>query len=283
MKENQERELDVVQGVVLCTNDYSKFKLLEGNRPILERRKQRIRKSVRSHGQIHIPIIVNEKMEIIDGQGRFEVFKEMGLPIYYVIVNGLKLEDCVALNSVNGIWTLQEYVDCYAMMGNENYIRLNFLIKAHKRIPINAITFAAVGIVPGNTVGTGNADIKGGGIIISDEQFMHAESLLGYAEKFLPSFKTGNRSYLLIASMFCHDVDGVDKERLVEKWDKYGNIKTVNVPAISVRDAIRCLENAYNFKSHAGTTMYFEAEYDKRCRSNSAAYMSRWAAKKKEQ
>ena len=38
-------------------------------------------------GFIKNPIVVNEKMEIIDGQGRFEVCKEKGLPIYYNIVN----------------------------------------------------------------------------------------------------------------------------------------------------------------------------------------------------
>lgn len=271
---------ETVVGYVLQTKDYSMFKLLDGNRPVLERRKARIKKSVTENGQLFSPIIVNEKMEIIDGQGRFEVFKEKKLPINYIMKEGLTLKDCVVFNSTSTSWTTQDYIDSYVAQGNENYIRLNSLVKTHKEAPIGAIVFAAVGISGKAHHGEKN-DIKSGKMIVSEAAFLKADRRLHYAERFLVNFERGdgNKGYLMDAAMFCYDIEGVDRERLVEKWNKYGNIKSVRTPAITIRDAVAALEKAYNFKTQVNNVMYFEAEYDKHCREQNASYASRWAEK----
>lgn len=278
-----ELENDIVVGTVLKTNDYSKFKLLVGNRPVLERRKQRIKKSVLDNGQLFSPIIVNEKMEIIDGQGRFEVFKSMNLPVTYIIQPGLSLHDCVVFNSSSTQWTSQDYIDSYVAQGNENYIRLNSLVKTHKTIPIGSIAFAALGVSGFSRQGDKN-DIRSGKITISESQFIYAENCLGYAERFLGNYEdgSGNRAHFLSAVIFCFGVDGIDREKLVDKWNKYGNIKSVKIPAISIRDAIKWLERAYNFKTPSDSVVYLESAYDKYCREQTASYFSRWQSKRKE-
>ena len=55
---------------VYVTKDYSIFRRLVGNRDIPESRISKIVESIQTIGWIHNPIIVNEKMEVIDGQGR---------------------------------------------------------------------------------------------------------------------------------------------------------------------------------------------------------------------
>lgn len=278
---SQKDKITTIHGTVMKTFDYEKFKILKGNRKVLERRKQKIRKSVIENGQLFFPIIVNERMEIIDGQCRYEVFREMGLPIYYIIQPGLELNECQVFNSTATSWALQDYVDSYAAQGQENYIRLNSLIKSHPNCPIDTITFAAAGIRDAR--GSKEWDIKGGKAPISEQAAEKADKLLTYAERFLPAFSSGNgsKNYLLKAAMFCYGVAGIDRERLVNKWNKYGNIKSVKAPAVSIRDALLVLEKAYNFKSPTDSLMYFMAEYDKYCRSQNAAYATRWAEKLK--
>lgn len=84
---------------IYCTSDYTVFKKLLGNRVVLEQRKNTIKNSIIENGYVRNPIVVNEKMEIIDGQGRFEALKELKLPIEYVIAYGAGQKECIALNA----------------------------------------------------------------------------------------------------------------------------------------------------------------------------------------
>jgi ParB-like chromosome segregation protein Spo0J len=59
------------------TRDYGMFKRLKGNRDITTNRVAIIKASIENIGYISNPIICNENMEIIDGQGRYEACKEL--------------------------------------------------------------------------------------------------------------------------------------------------------------------------------------------------------------
>jgi hypothetical protein len=67
------------------------------------------------------PILVNEKLEVIDGQHRLEAIKQLGLDVYYVKVDGLKLNDVQLLNSVSKNWQPLDYAKAFATLGNVNY------------------------------------------------------------------------------------------------------------------------------------------------------------------
>ena len=70
---------------IYITKDYSIFKKLTGNRSTELERITKICDSIREVGYITSPILVNENMEVIDGQGRLEAFKELGIPVEYII------------------------------------------------------------------------------------------------------------------------------------------------------------------------------------------------------
>ena len=88
--------------VVYEEDDYSVFKRLEGNRTVLSNRLKNLIESFRG-GEILNPIVVNKNMEIIDGQGRFEARRTLGLPIVYVIDPDATIEDCRRINHYNSI------------------------------------------------------------------------------------------------------------------------------------------------------------------------------------
>ncbi|MCK5602614.1 hypothetical protein KAR91_12110 [Candidatus Pacearchaeota archaeon] len=66
-------------------------------------------------------ILVNEKREIIDGQHRFEVLKELSLPINYIIADGYGLGEVQTLNTNTKNWGNLDYAKGYAILGNEEY------------------------------------------------------------------------------------------------------------------------------------------------------------------
>lgn len=270
---------DKVVGMVLETKDYSKFRKLDGNRPVLDRRKMKVLKSVEENGKLFSPIIVNEKWEIIDGQARFEVFKEKGMSIDYIMKEGLGLKDCIVFNSSSTSWTLKDYIDSYASQGNADYLRMKTLIESHRQIPLASIMFAVYGSL-GNEKHS-NDEIKNGRISISEAAFLKADNLLTYAEKFLPDFREGNKCYFATSVMFAHQVDGIDTEKLLDKWIKYGKTKSVSTPATSIYESVGILERAYNYKSQPNSVIYLQTEYDKYCREQSNSYAKRWSEKRK--
>lgn len=80
------------------TNDYSIFKSIMGNRTINLKNVNNIINNIKKNGLLPTVIIVNEKMEVIDGQHRLQALKELNLPVYYQIKEGLSINDCIAYN-----------------------------------------------------------------------------------------------------------------------------------------------------------------------------------------
>jgi hypothetical protein len=115
---------------VYKTNDLSMFKSIDGNRvPNLQHIK-RLADSIRVYGMKCNPILVNEKMEVIDGQHRLMAAKEAKSFIYYIVVNGYDLHEVHTLNLNQKNWTKKDFMEGYANMGIESYIKLrDFSIK----------------------------------------------------------------------------------------------------------------------------------------------------------
>lgn len=109
------------------TNDYSLFKQLKGNRTINMPNIRRLKDSFNIK-QLENPIIVNEKFEIIDGQHRFKVCSELGLPVHYMICNNFGLQEVQMLNSNMSNWKREDYLNAYCDMGIEPYLQFrNFM------------------------------------------------------------------------------------------------------------------------------------------------------------
>lgn len=106
---------------VYSTTDYTAFNYLEGNRNLNKLNLERLKKSI-SEELLQIPIIVNEKFEIVDGQHRFEACKQLEKPIYFIEVKGYNLQHVHSLNAINKKWNFEDYLDGYANMGNQDYI-----------------------------------------------------------------------------------------------------------------------------------------------------------------
>ena len=105
---------------VMKTNDYSNFSILKGNRSINKAHLSRLKKSIEEESLV-VPIIVNEKYQIIDGQNRYNCWKELEMPIYYMQVDGYGLKQVQRLNSNVRNWSLKDYADSYEALGNKEY------------------------------------------------------------------------------------------------------------------------------------------------------------------
>lgn len=104
------------------TNNYPMFKNMIGNREIKDKNYKKLIRSM-SEKQLIIPILVNEKLEIIDGQHRFNACKTLQLPVYYYIIPGYEIEDVKRANLVSCNWNLDDYLNLHIQLAKGEYAK----------------------------------------------------------------------------------------------------------------------------------------------------------------
>lgn len=105
------------------STDYSLFNTVLGNRTVRPAHVKKIRTAIERDPESikYNPVLVNESMEVIDGQHRKAAIEQLGLPVYYVMVEGLQLQDVQKLNSVAKQWQPIDYAEAFKQLGNQNY------------------------------------------------------------------------------------------------------------------------------------------------------------------
>lgn len=195
------------------TNDYDSFKRLEGNRDV--KCEKKIIKSIESVGYIPNPIMVNENMEVIDGQNRLGALKELGMPVQYYIVKGATIETAIALNLGRSNWSTIDYVNSYAEQGVETYVYFRELME---RSGYSAQQL--YGVVKNMVVCNGFAvskDINEGTLVIRDKDHKRIENTLLVLEKMKQSIDRmkGSKRLIISGLGWCANIKGCDEKRLV--------------------------------------------------------------------
>lgn len=237
----------MIVGSVYQTKDYDIFTTLDGNRKITDQRTAKIKKSIMSRGWIRNPIVVNEKMQIIDGQGRFMVCRELGLPIEYVIAEGADIDDCIALNIGQSNWSSLDYIESYSKMGNVDY---QMLLSANeiygKKLGLQALA-VTVGGHP--TVGGHvTQNINTGAFKVYNP--VDAERRTKFVCDCISDFSQdkGRKATWAIVMCFCYDYPKIDNRKMARNMQLY---KAYLNPIATVEQALAEVEKVYNFRSHS--------------------------------
>lgn len=129
---------------VYKTSNLSIFKQIDGNRIPNLQHVNRLATSIRINGMKCNPILVNEKMEVIDGQHRLMAAKEAASFVYYIIVTGYSLSEVHTLNLNQKNWGKKDFMEGYANMGIESYIKLKSFVDKNDDYTFNdCIAFCA--------------------------------------------------------------------------------------------------------------------------------------------
>lgn len=95
---------------VFKTTNYAQFKINKKNREISKVNIRGIKESILQRNLLHLrPILVNASMEVIDGQHRLEVARQLNLPIYFVISGQSVVDDMALLNGYQKNWTTEDF------------------------------------------------------------------------------------------------------------------------------------------------------------------------------
>ena len=118
------------ENVVFSTTKYDMFSFLDANRKLNVRNYSKLINSMKEK-QLIIPIIVNEKMQIIDGQHRFTAEKELGLPVYYMIQKGYGIEEVKRANMVSSNWTKEDFMLSHIQTGIDEYVEFKEILDTY--------------------------------------------------------------------------------------------------------------------------------------------------------
>lgn len=266
MDENKAVKPDPV-ATIYKTHDYSIFKNLLGNRGVKAKRTSKIVNSILRVGYIvPSPVIVNERMEVIDGQGRIEACKQLNLPIYYVIAKGASIDECMAMNMGQTNWSTSDYVGSYAMMGNGNYIRFRDIAERYPQF-----TSAEIYGVCANSItinGHSTKVLKNGELELSEDDYKRAISILDYLVEALDVLNAipGSSRVKKTALAWVVSNTRCDRKRLLTRLAaEYPKMSPVveTLPTLYLSE----LSDIYNRKLSKQNCLYFDALYKQSLRS----------------
>lgn len=120
------------------TKDYSMFKRAIGNRPYNENHIKDLIKQIKEDDSFlpYNPITVNEFMEIVVGQHRFEAAKRSNKPIFFQIKPGITVAHAKKLDANTKTWKVTEFMESYIEEGIEDYRILKEFLKTYP-LPIS--------------------------------------------------------------------------------------------------------------------------------------------------
>lgn len=115
---------------VYQTEDYKRFRFIEGNRNINLAKVERIINEILSGNDIldESPAIVSENgkyLDVKEGQHRVIIAEKLKRPAHYIIKNEkLSLYNIAKINSNVEKWKFDDFINCYVKAGNNNYKKL---------------------------------------------------------------------------------------------------------------------------------------------------------------
>lgn len=256
------------------TNDASVFIKLLGNRSVTSDRVERIKRSIQTIGFLPVPIIVNEKYEIIDGQGRVQAIKELGIsPVPYIVCKGAGINECISMNINATRWSTRDYISSYAARGIADYMVLKDFIERYVDEGTSSIHTVIV-VLSKHVMWTNTSGVTKGMFKVKRTN-EDSEKLLTYLAKFdsLIDNPLGPKQVECIKSIgiFAYDTGLVDTERLLHKVKEKAFFFP---PFLRMDDALDVIEKACNDRIRNGH-VYLKTIYKQYMAKNNFGYEAR--------
>lgn len=229
---------------IKSTTDYRMFRFIPGNRNVDH--VEKIEKSIRNIGLLVSPIVVDKQYRILDGQNRFCACRNLRLPVYYVMQEGVGSDVIGQLNSSSKNWTGKDHIHYYAHGENEivDYVYFEQLMKAFPWATQRVLSYAINGNSGFGIVGK----LKTGELKCTEDQYNKATMILDYVSQFREYIDgIGGRKenyYFVVAFAFTDS--NVDNDYLLQKFGKY--FRTLD-DVTSIRAAFEQVERKiYNYQ-----------------------------------
>lgn len=261
---NKQEKMTVTNPKLQRTTNYSQFVRTKENRevnlhkPRAEHRD--LRKSMEKYGWIPaFPLMaksVNGHYEILDGQHRLGIAKELGLEVFFVQEHR---DVCIAeINMAQAKWRLEDYAKRWAAEGLEDYLEVLSFSEQYE-IPLG-ISFS---ILAGTQVLSNvRPRIDSGRYKVSTKPF--ALTIANTYQTLRGINKKAKGQSLIYALYKCHLLEYFEPKKIITTASRRPEML---VPCGREEAALEMLEEIYNFGCRIKVPLKFDAEQASRDRS----------------
>lgn len=232
------------------TKEYDRFKLLTGNRPINRSHLRKLKGSIEKNNHLNLhPIIVNQHMEIIDGQHRLQCARELGVDIFFIKSDTINDEHLIECNVNQKSFECENYIDYFAIKDKKpEYIQLRDMMKSSGLKP-KALLTLILGVVSTSLLEfmkTGKFKFPTNEEPLEVLNFFF--DFTAYAkDKRLKPFSMFTNHNFTRALRWLYKTNGFEAEIFFKKLDmRWFDLK----PQRSSEDWYSLLISIYNFKNH---------------------------------
>jgi len=229
---------------IYTIDDLTLFATLKGNRSLDLKNLSNLRNKITKDGWLDTIIIVNENFEIIDGQHRIYLAKELGLSVTVVIRNGWGLHEAIMMNITGKRWDDDDIAQSHYENGRSEYGHyLTF------RDSFSLPTQLSVAILMGRAAGgEGTRKIFSSGefkVADLDQAYSNAAFLLAVRPYFIPERKSiPHKSNFMSALLQCMKNKGFKQSRFIEQLKAW---PAKIVDCTRTEEFERQIQNLYDF------------------------------------
>lgn len=241
--------------ILYGTHDYEKFSLILINRPVNEKRVLKLANRIKEGKNYlrHYPILVNTRLEIIDGQHRHAAARMTGETLYYLIDDALSVEiasDAVG-NTAN--WSMKDRLNSFAERGFGDYRILREFWAQHPWLPISVLPILC-------SSKTWRSDsFKNGHYHI--DRMDYAQRVVAMANDFKRYVHFAHTRPFLGTLMNLASNPDYDHKTMLQKME-YQSSKLVQ--CATVEQYLDIFSNIYNYRSARHNQVFFKEAYRRR-------------------
>jgi hypothetical protein len=123
------------------TSNYDIFSLIKCNRKISKTKVFSLAEKIKLKGQL-VPIMIDSKFNIYDGQHRFYACKKLNIPVRYDVYDNLTEDHIGELNSTSTTFSTQTWIEHFNNRGFPEYKKLIFTYSQYPKITKGVINLA---------------------------------------------------------------------------------------------------------------------------------------------
>lgn len=232
------------------TKDYSIFKMVRFNREKNKRHIESVKKIIAKENLLHLhPILVNEYMEVIDGQHRLEAAKELGVEVFY-IKDKISYDHILHSNLFQKKMSLEDVIKFYSLKDKlPDYVQFNDYLHLLKISPkaFIGLLFGVISPALLEFIKTGNFKMPSSlhtveKLVSSLSRFMHFvnEKRITPKSMFSSSSFTIAFRNLVLLNAFSEDIF---MNKLELRWFELN-------PQLNTKEWTKQLIAIYNWKNH---------------------------------
>lgn len=228
------------------TKSYEMFIFREDNREKIDQSHvKRLVESIKSRNLLELrPIVVNDQMEVIDGQHRLMAAKQLGVEIYYQQEKNLDAQDIIKMN-ISKPWTIADYFNFYCHHQYDEYMKLKKFMQDNN-ISLKVALTMAVG-----QLRVGFIDFRNGKFQFKyetlNEEVQTCWNTINYIKKIngFSSYTSSNRFWKALLKLVRHRF--FDEEKWLSNMQKMIDHFS---PKAREEDYISMLQTVYNWRNN---------------------------------